>query len=60
MYCRMWDTRCMKPLSDRQVDNRFWKMIRQDCDHVFEWSLQCGEIACDKCYTTYEKYKAMK
>ena len=47
----------MKPLTDRQIDNRFWKMITMNCDHVFEWSLQCGEVACDKCFTTYEKYQ---
>ncbi len=28
-----------------------------NCDHVFEWSLQCGEVACDKCYITYDKYE---
>jgi hypothetical protein len=31
-----------------------------NCDHVFEWSMQCGEVACDKCYTTYEKYQALQ
>lgn len=46
----------MKPLSDRKIDNRFWKMIQNNCDHDFKWSLQCGEVACDKCYTFYEKW----
>jgi hypothetical protein len=49
----------MKPLTDRQIDNRFWKMITMNCEHVFEYSDQCGEVACDKCYTTYEKYSKM-
>jgi hypothetical protein len=47
----------MKPLTDRQVDSRFWKMIIINCTHEFEWSLQCGEIACGKCYVTYDEYK---
>jgi hypothetical protein len=47
----------MKPLTDRQVDNRFWNMVRDNCDHVFEWTVSCGEVACDKCFTTYEKYE---
>ena len=47
----------MKKISNKKVDQTFWDMVYQNCEHVFEWSLQCGEIACEKCYTTYEKHK---
>ena len=53
---KIWYDSLMKPLSNKKVDKVFWDVIRDNCDHDFKWSLQCGEVACDKCYTFYEKW----
>ena len=48
---------------DRRKMNRptkesmqFWKMVYENCDHEFKFSLQCGDIACDKCFTTLKRH----
>jgi len=42
------------------ADKLFWKIVYNNCDHQFEYSRQCGEIACDKCYTTYARHERLK